>query len=209
MQETVWLNNIPIATVRGGQVHYVHADHLGTPRAITEPGSGTEVWRWESDPFGRAEANEDPDGNGQAFAYNLRFPGQYYDAETGKHYNYFRDYDPSTGRYIESDPIGLDGGLNRYSYSRNSPTKFNDPSGLSPACVCTVECSSVPLTAVVFCTKVMTCVDGCGEVSIEYGPSQWYSWGPVRPFYFVGSFKCDEFPGEVPGSGNRFGYRGV
>ena len=61
---------------------------------------------------------------------NLRFPGQYYDQETGLHYNFFRDYDPSTGRYVESDPIGLDGGLNTYVYIDNQPLSYIDPLGL-------------------------------------------------------------------------------
>jgi RHS repeat-associated protein len=56
-----------------------------------------------------------------AFAYDLRFPGQFFDQATKLHYNYFRDYDPRTGRYIESDPIGLDGGINTYAYGRNDP----------------------------------------------------------------------------------------
>ncbi|KAB0702354.1 RHS repeat-associated core domain-containing protein, partial [Pseudomonas aeruginosa] len=63
---------------------------------------------------------------------NLRFPGQYYDAESGLHYNYFRDYDPETGRYVESDPIGLDGGLNTYAYVGSNPVGLVDPNGLSP-----------------------------------------------------------------------------
>jgi RHS repeat-associated protein len=64
------------------------------------------------------------------FAYNLRFPGQYYDVETGKHYNYYRDYDPSTGRYIQSDPLGLEAGLNTFSYVHSSPLSLSDPLGL-------------------------------------------------------------------------------
>ncbi len=129
-QETVWLGNLPVATVQNGQTYAVHADHLGTPRVITNS-SYTEVWRWDSDPFGTSQANEDPDNDGNKLTYNLRFPGQYFDAETGLHYNYFRDYDPGTGRYIESDPIGLDGGINTYAYVDNSPMGWIDPLGLS------------------------------------------------------------------------------
>jgi RHS repeat-associated protein len=73
-----------------------------------------------------AAANDDPDGDGVGFTYNPRFPGQYFDAETGLHYNYFRDYDPATGRYVESDPIGLDGGLNTYGYGLANPIKYTD-----------------------------------------------------------------------------------
>lgn len=65
-----------------------------------------------------------------AFAYNLRFPGQYFDQETGKHYNNFRDYDPGIGRYIESDPIGLKGGINTFAYANSAPVTLFDFLGL-------------------------------------------------------------------------------
>jgi RHS repeat-associated protein len=110
--------------------YYIYADHLNTPRLITDNGDKA-VWRWDADPFGNAAPNEDPDGDGVKFSYNLRFPGQYYDQETGLHYNYFRDYDPSTGRYVESDPIGLEGGLNTYTYVRGNPLSYIDPQGLA------------------------------------------------------------------------------
>lgn len=129
MQETVWLGNLPVATVQNGNTYAIHTDHLGTPRVITD-NSNIEVWTWESDPFGVAAANDDPDGDGIRFNYNLRFPGQYYDEETGKHYNYFRDYDPSAGRYIQSDPTGLDGGFNTYLYASANPLMYIDPYGL-------------------------------------------------------------------------------
>ena len=80
-------------------VFYVHADHPGSPRAVTRPADNAFMWQWDSvDPFGANVANENPSGQG-VFRYGLRFPGQYYDAETGTHYNNFRDYDPAVGRY--------------------------------------------------------------------------------------------------------------
>ena len=108
--------------------NFIHTDHLGTPRQVTDLGQ-TVVWRWNSRPFGDSAPNDDPDGDSNTFTLNLRFPGQYYDQESGLHYNYFRDYDASTGRYIESDPIGLNGGVNTFGYALSNPTRHVDPSG--------------------------------------------------------------------------------
>ena len=116
------------------EVFFIHTDQLGTPRLLSNRDQAI-VWRWDSDPFGTTPASEDPDGDGQPLVYNGRFPGQYFDGETGLHYNYFRDYDPSSGRYIESDPIGLAGGLNTYAYVGGNPLSFIDPLGL--------ECTAV------------------------------------------------------------------
>jgi RHS repeat-associated protein len=112
-------------------LYYIHADPLGTPRQISRPSDNKVVWAWESEAFGASLPDQDPSGLG-TFVFNLRFPGQYYDAETGLHYNYFRDYDPRTGRYIQSDPIGLAGGLNTYAYVRNNSVNLVDPSGNIP-----------------------------------------------------------------------------
>jgi len=133
MREYLWLDGMPIAYFDGTSLYYVHTDHLGTPRLLAG-GTGAPVWRWEGPPFGEGAADEDPDGNGVQVSYNLRFPGQYRDKETGLHYNYFRDYDPSTGRYIQSDPIGLVGGLNLYTYVEGNPISRVDPLGLKGGC---------------------------------------------------------------------------
>jgi RHS repeat-associated protein len=107
------------------QLYYVHPDHLGTPRAITRVSDNQVVWRWDNtEPFG----NSQPTGS---VAYNLRFPGQYFDAETATHYNYFRDYDPKVGRYIESDPIGLAAGLGTFGYVSANPLVLLDTLGLA------------------------------------------------------------------------------
>jgi RHS repeat-associated protein len=136
IQEIVWFDNIPIAAIRLGgtgpqiDVLYIHADHLNAPARISAPSTNAIVWRWDHDPYGNGAPNEDPDGNGHSLQFNLRFPGQYFDAETGLHYNYFRDYDPAVGRYMQSDPIGLDGGANTYGYADMNPASNIDPSGL-------------------------------------------------------------------------------
>jgi RHS repeat-associated protein len=113
----------------GKTTFFIHTDHLGTPRAVSDD-TQFVVWRWDSTPFGEGAPDEDPDGDSNDFVLNLRFPGQYYDAESGLIYNYFRYYDASTGRYLEGDPIGLHGGLNPYSYTLNSPLVSSDPLGL-------------------------------------------------------------------------------
>ncbi len=142
LQEHVWFEGAPVAVLSGtSTLRYVHTDHLGTPRAITA--GGTVVWRWESDPFGTTAAREDPDGDLVFVTYGPRFPGQYFDGESGLHYNYFRTYDPSTGRYLESDPIGLAGGLNTYGYVGGNPLSATDPYGLD---ACYVLFPDYPIT---------------------------------------------------------------
>jgi RHS repeat-associated protein len=94
------------------------------------------VWRWDqAEPFGNNPADENPSGLG-TFDLPLRLPGQRYDAETGLHYNYFRDYDPSIGIYKQSDLIGLRGGLNTYAYGLANPLINVDPEGLEVTLYC-------------------------------------------------------------------------
>jgi RHS repeat-associated protein len=137
-QETVWLDDIPVAVIKKPtptspiQISYIHTDHLNTPRVIINQ-NNTPVWRWDNvHAFGANLPDEDPDGNAQLFEYNPRFPGQYFDKETGLHYNYFRYYEPETGRYLTPDPIGLAGGLNLYGYTLQNSMSFTDSDGLLP-----------------------------------------------------------------------------
>jgi RHS repeat-associated protein len=114
-----------------GQLYFIEVDHLNTPRLVADA-AGMTVWKWDQqEPFGDSVTDQSPSGLG-AFELPLRLPGQRYDAETALHYNYYRDYDPSLGRYGESDPIGLRGGINAYLYVNADPLSFTDPSGLIP-----------------------------------------------------------------------------
>jgi RHS repeat-associated protein len=89
------------------------------------------VWRWDNtEPFGDSVPNGDPNGTGSIFDMPLGFAGQYRDREIGPLYNYYRNYDPATGRYVQSDPIGLMAGPNTYVYVEAKPVSYADPSGL-------------------------------------------------------------------------------
>lgn len=123
VQETVWFNGQPVAAVIANKTYYAFADHLGAPRSLVRASDNAEVWRWDSDPFGMMP----PVGT---VTYNLRFPGQYADVEIGLNSNGMRDYDPWAGRYIEPDPIGLAGGLSRYTYALANPLTYVDRDGL-------------------------------------------------------------------------------
>ncbi len=103
---------------------------LNTPRLVADA-SQNAVWKWDNqEPFGNDSPNQDPGNTGTPFPFNSRFPGQYADAEDNLAYNEFRDYDAGLGRYTRSDPIGLQGGLNAYTYVLASPLSFYDPRGL-------------------------------------------------------------------------------
>ncbi|MDX8378131.1 MAG: RHS repeat-associated core domain-containing protein [Mariprofundales bacterium] len=92
--------------------------------------NGTKVWDMQQTPVGITTINNDAEGNGTAVNNNFRVPGQYFDAETGLSYNYFRTYDATLGRYTQSDPIGLNGGLNVFGYVGGRPNSFVDTMGL-------------------------------------------------------------------------------
>ena len=125
--EYVWLGDKPIAAIYGSgtatKIYYIVTDHLNTPRRLVDSANHAIVWSWDSTAFGLGN----PTGS---ITFNLRFPGQYYDVGTGHFYNHNRFYNPELGRYMEADPIGLEGGLNPYAYAGSNPVMFTDSSGL-------------------------------------------------------------------------------
>jgi RHS repeat-associated protein len=147
--EYIWLPTkdgaIPVGMFRNGKLFAIHSDHLGTPRLMTTE-ANQPVWQWpysafgDNKPTGVLRATPNPKAAitnipvllkaTAATELNLRFPGQYDDAETGTFYNYQRQYLASQGRYTQGDPIGLEGGLNRFSYVSGDPLSAVDPMGL-------------------------------------------------------------------------------
>jgi RHS repeat-associated protein len=114
----------PLAIEQKGEVYYYHLDGLNTPTALTDP-KGKVVVSYEYSAFGKRTHY------GNRVKQYLTFPGQYYDEETGLHYNWNRYYDPATGTYITVDPIGLKGGINLYGYANGNPVNAADPTGLA------------------------------------------------------------------------------
>jgi len=157
-EDVVYIDSIPVARVLNQAVFPLEADHLGSPRAMQNPDGTASVWTWNllsNLPTGSNAFGEQAPTGKQVF--NLRFPGQYADGD-GLHYNYFRDYEAGTGRYVESDPIGLKGGIATYAYTFNRPLMFSDPTGeavpailvcLGGGCEAAVAwCAAVGATAV-------------------------------------------------------------
>jgi RHS repeat-associated protein len=107
-----------------GQYYFYQNDHLGTPQKLTAV-NGAVVWSGKYFSFGQVNV-----GPSSTVFNNLRFAGQYFDQETGLHYNYFRYYDPKASRYLNPDPIGIDGGINFFAYVHNNPVSLLDPLGL-------------------------------------------------------------------------------
>jgi len=145
-QQAIWLDNYPVALINVQstgvpELAYVQPDHLGTPRVVIDPVRNVSIWEWsnKSEVFGNQIPNADPDGDGVAFELALRFPGQQATDASGLFYNYFRDYDPASARYVESDPVGLSAGVSTYGYVISNPARFTDPLGLTTTLITTYD----------------------------------------------------------------------
>ena len=130
-KEIIWAGTKPLAVLTPTGLYYIHSDHLESPRQIADS-SGNPVWVWDTLTYGANAPNQQPTSGLPPFEFSMRFPGQYSDAETGLHQNWNRTYDPLVGRYLESDPIGLSGGINTYAYVWGDPINWIDPDGLAP-----------------------------------------------------------------------------
>ena len=129
-----------IPQLRDGKLYFYQNDHLGKPERVLKA-NGEVAWSGDYSAFGEVNITTELVEN------NLRFPGQYFDLETGSYYNFHRDYLPGIGRYLEGDPIGLGGGMNTYSYAYENSLSFTDPTG-----------EIVPLY---YITRYVLCVIGC------------------------------------------------
>ena len=146
-------------------VYYVHNDHLGTPKVLTD-GSQKVVWRGDALAFGETEVEGRVD-------FGFRFPGQAEDGVSGYFYNYFRDYDASLGRYLQSDPIGLRGGVNTFGYVGGNPLFFIDPYGLELAGFTGGFSVGIPILKnvnVVFAISATYAVDSELNTTVLYTP---------------------------------------
>ncbi|MBB3274275.1 MULTISPECIES: RHS repeat protein [unclassified Pseudoxanthomonas] len=135
VQQALWMDDLPVGLLaNGNQLHYLQPDHLGSPRVVIEAARNVPVWTWDlkGEAFGSTAPQQDPDGDGIPFVLDMRFPGQRYDAASALNYNYFRSYEAGVGRYTQSDPMGLNGGLATYAYVDSTPLVSWDFFGLAP-----------------------------------------------------------------------------
>jgi RHS repeat-associated protein len=121
IREYVWMGWDPIAVIEGGVVSFVRADHIGRPVFATNV-SGVKVWTATYNPFGGVYVST-------GSLPTARFPGQWFQSESGLHQNWMRDYDPTTGRYLQADPLGLVDGASVYGYVKGNPGRWVDPRG--------------------------------------------------------------------------------
>ncbi len=219
VQEYVWLDDQLVAVLSdhdASTYQFVETDHLGTPRVVIHPVENNIVWRWNitNTAFGEHAATNNPDADSVTYTFNLRYPGQYTDSESGLSNNYFRDYEPGTGRYLESDPIGLKGGIGTFGYVGGNPLSRVDPFGLVhwSGEMYSFEFGAVGAAGVYNFDLKSDCIDGYyayvhvyafggglgggvkGSLPVSAGPVDFEDGNPnIDPNVFTGTFRIFSF----------------
>lgn len=203
------LHSVVGQTTGAQKIYYFINDHLGTPQKLLDESAGV-VWSADYKPFGEADVYVN------TFENRFRFPGQYYDSETGIHYNWHRYYDPSIGRYLRADPIGLDGGLNLYAYASLNPFNSFDFYGLRDW---TMRRRGFGLSAVIvsFSHQTVEFVSDCDKnkmrtiktyrvvglgLTVGIGAQAWGNWGGEKDEskgYFGNTNVYKEDPNPITG----------
>jgi RHS repeat-associated protein len=153
----------PVAVIEGGVIYLIRADHIGRPSFATTL-AGTKVWSAVYLPFGGVHVTT-------GAPIDARFPGQWFQTEAGLYQNWMRDYDPTTGRYIEADPLGLVDGASVYGYAGGNPERYVDPRGEMAGAACAIPglCPAA----------VYAIVEGC--VAVGIGAYEVYQWWNAPP----------------------------
>lgn len=184
IQETVWLGDIPVATLRPSgssiAIYYVVTDQVDTPREVIRPSDNALMWSWFSGPFGAEAPNTNPQGVG-TFTYDLRLPGQIAGTWGSTLQNDNRDYDPAVGRFIESDQMGLSGGsFSTYAYVASNPLAFIDPLGLAQPCGNDDRCSQLRKQIFEKAAKLINELQKYNPIEDARG-GFWTPWGLTVP----------------------------
>jgi RHS repeat-associated protein len=180
----LYLNGQPLGKVDisvSEAIYYYHDDHLGTPQVLTDD-QGQVVWKGDYRPFGEVDIVVETVRN------DFRFPGQYYDEETGLYYNYHRYYYYDIGRYLSPDPVGIKGGINLYVYVQNNPTNDIDPEGLLATCTYSITGQTITCSGErggEECADTVSCAAESGDNNPAHQCDQ--DTGPVP----VGSYAID------------------
>ena len=198
IREYIWLDGAPIAVVEGGVIYYIRTDHIGRPIFATNA-AGAKVWTAGYLPFGGLRVS-----TGVPLA--LRFPGQWFQSESGLHQNWMRDYDPTTGRYLQADPLGLIDGASVYGYARQSPAMVTDPTGQCPWCVVGAVYGLSMLYDYMSDEDCYTLGDFAYSATMNnpYNPFKWVKW-VKRVGKGYGASNSGESAGNLSGSSQSSG----
>jgi len=205
---------MPVAAQINGRLYAIDADHLNTPRRLTNT-QGQVAWQWLITGFGEANPTTGATGYAQsgqgsaayteAVKFDLRYPGQVFDEETQLAYNLNRYYDQVSGRYIQADPIGLDGGWNRFGYVVGNPLLMTDPKGLAA-----INSNATPDVSIKppikqsssSCAIICVGIPGYPNATCQTWSNQggkprltnfeWNSW-LERNWSFVGGYSCEDY----------------